>query len=436
MVRGGAEVFEWYNFIMPGWTLLRRIARSSGPGFITGAADDDPSGIATYSQTGAIFGYAQLWVIPFALPPMIAVQELCGRIGMVTGKGIGGVIKLRYPRVILYATLVLLLIANVINIGADLGAMASSIQLLIPLPYWFLLAGTTIAIVALQTYVPYPSYARILKYLTLSLLAYLAAALFAKQDWGQILRSTFIPHLALNREYFMNVAALVGTTISPYLFFWQADEEVEEEIVRGDIKDFGDTPQVTADEIADMRVDTSIGMFFSQAIAFFVIIAVAATLGSSGAHIETAADAAQALRPVLGDFAFLLFTLGIVGTGLLAIPVLAGSVSYGFAEAFGWHEGLGTKPSDSPAFYAMIALVTLCGVVFALMPIGTITLLYWSAIVNGVLAPPILAVLYLLGNDRQIMGEFVSGRAANILVGTITVIMAIVAIALSFSFFA
>lgn len=422
---------------MPGWALIRRIGRSFGPGFITGAADDDPSGIATYSQTGAIFGYAQLWVVPFSLPFMIAVQELCGRIGMVTGKGIAGVIKSRYPRSILYASLVLLLAANVMNIGADLGAMAASLQLVTPLPYWLLLGGTTIFIVALQVYVPYPSYARLLKYLTFSLLAYLAVAIFAKQDWGQILRSTIVPHVAFDREYLMNIAALLGTTISPYLFFWQADEEIEEEIMRGDMHDFGEKPHLSADEVTDMRIDTSVGMFFSQLIAFLIIVAVAATLGAvPGTHIESAADAAQALRPVLGNAAFLLFALGIIGTGLLAIPVLAGSVSYGLAEAFGWHEGLGTKPSASPAFYGMIALVTVSGLLVTLTPVGPITLLYWSAIANGVLAPPILAVLYLLGNDRSIMGGFSSGRVGNFFVGAITIVMALVAIALALSFFA
>lgn len=411
---------------------FKRILRAVGPGFITGAADDDPSGIATYSQTGALFGLSQLWIAPFSYPFMVAVQELSGRIGIVTGTGIAGVLRKHYPRYLLAFCITLLLCANIINIGADLGAMAASLQLVTPFSFPVLLTAVTILIVGLQIYVPYPAYARFLKYLTFSLLAYVVVAFSVVQDWGHVVRSMFVPHIAFSHEYLMNVAAFLGTTISPYLFFWQADEEVEEEVERHELRAVGvGVPHFTPEDIADMRVDTTLGMLFSQLITFFIVVSAASTLGAIGAtHIDTAAEAAQALRPVAGDFAFLLFALGIVGTGLLAIPVLAGSVSYCVAEAFHWHEGLSLKPGKAPGFYGVILFVTLAGVVVTILPVGSITLLYWAAIMNGVLAPPIMFLLFLIGNNKKIMGTHTSSRLSNALVLFASAVMGFVSLAL------
>jgi NRAMP (natural resistance-associated macrophage protein)-like metal ion transporter len=423
-----------YNPGMSRVSLGQRILKALGPGFITGAADDDPSGIATYSQTGAMFGYTQLWLSPFSYPFMVAVQELCGRIGIVTGRGISGVLRAHYSRSVLVGAIALLLAANIINIGADLGAMAASLQLLVPLPFPLLLAGITIFIIGLQVYVPYPLYARFLKYLTLSLLSYIAVAFIAHVEWGEVLHSTLIPHIVYSNAYLMNIAAFLGTTISPYLFFWQADEEVEEEVQRHELRTMGaGIPHFTQSDISGMRIDTALGMLFSQIITFFIIVSVAATLSSSGGYIETAAQAAQALRPVAGDFAFFLFALGIIGTGLLAVPVLAGSVSYAVAEAFHWREGLAEKPARAPGFYGMIVAVTLAGVFVNFSPVGPITLLYWAAIMNGLLAPPLMLLLLFVGNNRSIMGSHVNSTLSNVLIGITTLIMGFVAIALLYS---
>lgn len=412
----------------------RRFYKALGPGFITGAADDDPSGIATYSQTGAIFGFSQLWLAPFSLPFMVAVQELCGRIGLVTGTGIAGVMRKHHPRSVLFLAILLLLVANVINIGADLGAMAAAIQLVLPLPFPVILGGVTLFTVLLQVYVPYPQYARFLKYLTFSLLSYVAVAFLVQLDWAHVLRS-FIPQIVWSHAYLLNVVAFLGTTISPYLFFWQADEEVEEEVARHELREMSvGVPHFTPEDLASMRADTALGMLFSQIITVFIIIAVAGTIGGTGITITTAAEAAEALRPVAGDLAFLLFAVGIVGTGLLAVPVLAGSVSYAIAEAFHWKEGLSKKPSRAPGFYAMIVLTICAGLAVNFLPIGPIALLYWAAIVNGLLAPPLLIILYVIGNDRTIMGAHVNTPLSNAFLLLITVIMSGVAIALLWSF--
>ena len=296
-------------------SFLKKLLGALGPGFITGAADDDPSGIATYSQTGVLFGFSQLWVALFSYPFMTVIQEMCGRIGMVTGMGLAGVIRKEYSKKILALSVLLLLIANTINIGADLGAMASSVQLLLPIPFIVLLIGITIFTLFLEVLVPYPTYARYLKYLTLSLLAYVITAFVIKENWSVILHSTFVPHIVWSKAYLMNIAAFLGTTISPYLFFWQADEEVEEEIVHHQIRGMGKgIPKVRPADLQQMRIDTAAGMFFSQFITFFIIVTVASALGTTGITINTAADAASALRPLAGNFAFLLFTLGILGT--------------------------------------------------------------------------------------------------------------------------
>lgn len=413
---------------------LRKTIKSMGPGFITGAADDDPSGIATYSQTGAMFGYSQSWLALFSYPFMTAMQETCGRIGMVTGTGLSGVIKKHYSKKILYAAVFLLLFANTVNIGADLGAMAAAVQLLAPLPFPALIIGITAFTLPLEVLMAYPTYARILKYLTLSLLAYVATAILIKPNWFEVLRSTLIPHIEFTRAYVLNIAAFLGTTISPYLFFWQADEEVEEEVRLKKIAGMGEgVPAVSNEEISQMRADTAFGMFFSNFISIFIIVTVAGTVGVSGLHnIGTAADAANALRPFAGEWAFLLFALGIIGTGLLAVPVLAGSSAYAIAEAFEWKEGLSKRFREAHGFYGVITIATLVGLAVNFIGIPPMTMLYYAAMINGVLAPPLMILILLIGNNKNILGEYTNSKLSNTLGIVITAIMSL--IALSFLF--
>jgi len=413
-------------------SFLSRLAGSLGPGFITGAADDDPSGIATYSQTGAMFGYSQLWTALFSYPFMTAMQEMCGRIGLVTGKGLSGIIRQYYAKPLLYGAVFLLAVANIINIGADLGAMAAAVGLLVPLRFFWLLLVITVVTGALELYVPYPTYAKFLKYLTLSLLAYVATAFIIKQNWGLVLYSTFVPHIAFTKGYIMNIAAILGTTISPYLFFWQADEEVEEEIESGKIRGMGKgVPKIKSTDIAQMRIDTVLGMFFSQMVMFFIVVSVAATLSQGGAHtITSAADAAEALKPVAGNFAFILFTLGILGTGLLAVPVLAGSAGYAIAEAVGWRVGLGKSVSKAPGFYGVIGVATLVGLLVNFSPVDPMTMLYYSAMLNGVLAPPLMILILFIANNKKILGKRTNSKLSNTLGIIITTIMS--AVSLSF----
>jgi NRAMP (natural resistance-associated macrophage protein)-like metal ion transporter len=416
-------------------SVWKQLTKSLGPGFITGAADDDPSGIATYSQTGAMFGYSQLWTALFSYPFMTVMQEMCGRIGLVTGKGLSDVIRENYSRKLLYGAVIFLLVANIINIGADLGAMAAAIMLLVPVPFFILLVGITVLMLALEVYVPYPVYARVLKYLTLSLLAYVVTAFIVKEDWGMILHATLVPHISLTKEYVANIAAILGTTISPYLFFWQADEEVEEEIEKGTIRDMGvGKPSIKTADVRQMRIDTILGMFFSQAIMFFIIVTVAATLAVSGTTtIATAADAAAALRPVAGNFAFMLFALGIIGTGLLAVPVLAGSAGYALAEALGWKVGLGKRFSQAKGFYVIIAVATLVGLLVNFSSIAPMTMLYYAAMLNGVLAPPLMILILFIANNSTILGKHTNSWFSNTLGIVITVLMSIVSLSLLYS---
>ena len=417
-------------------SFLKKLLGALGPGFITGAADDDPSGIATYSQTGVLFGFSQLWVALFSYPFMTVIQEMCGRIGMVTGMGLAGVIRKEYSKKILALSVLLLLIANTINIGADLGAMASSVQLLLPIPFIVLLIGITIFTLFLEVLVPYPTYARYLKYLTLSLLAYVITAFVIKENWSVILHSTFVPHIVWSKAYLMNIAAFLGTTISPYLFFWQADEEVEEEIVHHQIRGMGKgIPKVRPADLQQMRIDTAAGMFFSQFITFFIIVTVASALGTTGITINTAADAASALRPLAGNFAFLLFTLGILGTGLLAVPTLAGSAAYALSETFNWSVGLSKKFKEAHGFYGIITLSMLVGLLVNFTPIGPITMLYYAAMLNGVLAPPLMILILRIANNKKILGARVNSPISNWLGWFVTIIMSAVAIGLLISLF-
>lgn len=411
-----------------------KILRSVGPGFITGAADDDPSGIATYSQTGAMFGYTQLWLVPYALPFMIAVQEMCGRIGATTGNGLAGVIRQHYSRTLLWGAVTILLVANTVNIGANLGAMAASIELLVPIPISVSLAVITVFTLALQILVPYPAYARFLKYLALSLLSYVVAAFVIKQDWSLILEATLVPHIVMSKEYVLNLTAILGTTISPYLFFWQADEEVEEEVAEGKLREVGaKRPHVTARFIRNMRSDTALGMLFSQLVTFFIIATVATTLSIS--PITSAAQAAEALRPIAGDFAFFLFALGIISTGLLSVPVLAGSAAFAVGEAAHWKVGLEKKYDKARMFYGIIVASTLVGLLVNLVNIDPITLLYYSAALNGILAPPLLVIILVIANNKRILGKQTNGILSNTLGLFITAAMGASALALLWTLF-
>lgn len=411
---------------------IKKIFKLLGPGFITGASDDDPSGIATYSQTGALFGFGQLWTAPFSFPLMTAVQEMCGRIGLVTGKGLAGVIKTHYSKKVLYFSVALLVIANTINIGADLGAMAASAQLLLGFPFIFWLLIMVISTLALEVFVSYKTYSKYLKYLTFALFSYVATVFVVKVDWRTVFFSTVFPHLELNKTYLLNIVAILGTTISPYLFFWQASEEVEEEVAHHKLRAMGaGQPKVTPKDISRLRLDTIIGMFFSNLIMWFIIITAGATLFPHGiSAMQSASDAAMALRPFAGDFAFFLFALGIIGTGLLAVPILCGSAAYAVSESFGWKEGLYLKIKKAHGFYGVIAIATLIGVLINFMGISPIAALYYTAIINGIIAPPLLIIILLISNNKKIMGERVNNRLLNILGVATVAIMSIAVLAL------
>ena len=406
--------------------------RKLGPGFITGASDDDPSGIATYSQTGAQFGYQQLWTAPFSFPFMAVIQEMVGRIGLVTGRGLAAIIKQHYSKKVLYFTVGLLLIANVINIGADLGAMAAVVQLVFGLPFVLWLLIITILTVLLEIFVSYQVYARFLKYLTFSLFAYFITAIIVKQDWGAALYATVIPHIVFNEQYLLNIVAILGTTISPYLFFWQASEEGEEEVAHHKLKEMDQgRPRVGFKDIKDMRLDTVMGMFFSNLVMFFIILTTAATLGGQGiTDIATAAEAAEALRPLAGDFTFVLFALGIIGTGLLAIPILAGSASYAVSEALGWRSGLYRKLVKAHGFYGVIIIATVAGLLVNFLSVPPFKMLYYTAVLNGLIAPPLMVLIILIAKRRDIMGHYVNSRFSNVMGSLAAVIMAVAGLAL------
>jgi Mn2+/Fe2+ NRAMP family transporter len=363
---------------------------------------------------------------------------MCGRIGLVTGKGLSGVMRKHYSRPALYLVVFLLLTANTINIGADLGAMASSAQLIINLPFVFWILLMTVGTLLLEIFVSYRVYARYLKYLTFSLLAYLLVAFLVQQDWSQIFVSTIQPSFSYDKQYLLNIVALLGTTISPYLFFWQADEEVEEEVATHKLASFGrGTPKINRTDIRKMRLDTACGMFFSQLITFFIIITAASTLGRVDLYnIETASQAAAALAPLAGRFTSLLFALGIVGIGLLAVPILAGSASYAIAEAFGWHSGLYRKLRQAHGFYGVITMATLVGLLVNFISIPPFKMLYYTAVLNGIIAPILLLFILLISNNRAIMGEHVNSRLSNVFGLMITTAMTAAAGAVVWSWLA
>lgn len=396
-----------------------------GPGLITGASDDDPSGIATYSQAGAQFGFQLGWTLLFTWPLMCVIQEISARIGRVTGRGLAGVIKQHYPGPALFLLTGLLVSANVINIGADLGAMAAALKLLIGGPSLVYVVAFGVATVLLEVFMRYSRYVSALKWLTLSLFAYVGVAFVVHVPWGVVLHSLVVPTMALDSASLTVVVAVLGTTISPYLFFWQASEEVEEVREHSGAKPLLRAPEQASAELGRIRVDTYIGMGFSNLVALFIIITAAATLHANGTtDIQTSAQAAEALRPIAGPFVFFVFALGIVGTGLLALPVLAGSSAYAVGETFGWHVGLARKPQRAKAFYAVIAAVTLAGVVLNLSPIDPIKALFWSAVVNGVVAAPVMIMMVLLASRTDVMGLFALSRPLKAVGWIATIVMA------------
>jgi NRAMP (natural resistance-associated macrophage protein)-like metal ion transporter len=379
--------------------------KSLGPGLVTGAADDDPSGIATYSQVGAQFGYGLAWTMLFSFPLMAVIQDISARIGCVTGCGIAKNLRRHYSPWLLRAVVLLLLIANVINLGADLGAMGAALGLLIGGPQLvYALAFGTVCI-SLETFMSYARYAAVLKWTTLSLFAYVAVVFAAHVPWRAAVIGTLVPHLVVDAPHAMALVAVLGTTISPYLFFWQAAQEVEE-MHRRHAKALCITPREAGPQLARIRTDTIVGMGVSNLIAIFIIFATAATLNASGmTDIQTSSQAAEALRPVAGAFTFALFAAGIIATGMLAVPVLAGSAAYGVSELFGWPEGLDRRPKEAKAFYATIAVATLGGVALNFTSLDPVKALYWSAVVNGVLAAPLMAVMMVIATNPRIMGR-------------------------------
>lgn len=399
-----------------------RILRIFGPGLITGAADDDPSGIATYAQTGAQFGYGQLWTVILMYPLMTAVQEVCARIGAVTGKGISAVVKANYSKKVLYFVVFLVVIANTINIGADIGAMAASAKLIVSLPFPVLALSFTVFVLLLEIFTSYNTYARILKWLSLTLLAYPITAIIAGQNWLKVILATLIPHLELNAGFFFILTAVLGTTITPYMFFWEASEEVEEEISQKRLFP-KEKPRINGRFLRNLRMDNAMGMLFSEIITWFIIITTASVLHSNGVtNISTAESAAKALEPLVSTFpnsgflAKTIFASGIIGIGLLAVPVLAGSASYALSEAFNWKEGLSLKLKQAHGFYGVITIATLIGLLINFVGIDPIKALIFTAVINGIVAVPLIFIIAKIGINGKIMGEYKSGFLSNLFV--------------------
>lgn len=400
---------------------LKKFLRILGPGIITGAADDDPSGIATYSQTGVQFGYGQLWTALFMLPLLAGVQEACSRIGLVTGKGIAAVVREHFSKPVLYIVVLLVLIANTINIGADIGAMAAAAGLLFPLPFVVFTVLVTVIILALEIFLPYKVYARVLRWLTLALWAYPITVFIVAEPWPTILRATFLPHLEFNFPFLFVITGVLGTTISPYMFFWQASQETEEERQAHLIGKDG-RPHINRGHIRDMRIDNFSGMFFSEIVTWSIIVVTATVLHGNGVtNIHTAADAARALVPLVHTFpnsgyiAQVLFATGIIGLGLLAIPVLAGSASYAVSESFQWVEGLDQKLTKAWGFYGVIILATVIGLLLNFIGINPIKALVYAAVINGVVAVPLIFIIILIARNKTIMGQYKSGWLSNLL---------------------
>ncbi len=402
---------------------LRRFVATLGPGLITGAADDDPSGVSTYSVAGAAFGYAPLWTALFSFPLMAAVQLMCSRLGMVSGRGLAGVIRRRYPRPVLWGACLLLVVANVVNIGADLGGMAEATEMVTGVNSLVWTPVYAFLIVSLLLWSSYRRIVRVFKWLTLALVAYVAAAFLAKPDWGAVVRATLRPQVEWTSDYLATLLGVLGTTISPYLFFWQAAQEVEEERALGRLS-LEERKGATTREIRAARTDVLVGMFFSNLVMYFIILTTAATLHAHGTTtITTAKQAAEALRPFAGPGAYWLFTIGIIGTGMLGVPVLAGASAYAIAEAAKWPGTLDDPPGRSRRFYVILVAAMALGLCLDYAGFDAVAMLFWSAVLNGVLAPPLVVLVVLLTSDTAVMGERRNGPVLRMLGWTTAVVM-------------
>lgn len=385
-----------------------------GPGLITGCADDDPSGISTYSMSGAVFGYGLLWTALLSFPLMVSVQMMCGRLGMVTGRGLAGVVRRRYSKWVLWSACTLLIVANVVNIAADLGGMADATEMVTGVNSLVWTPLYTALIVGFLFFSSYRQIARIFKWITLVLLAYVVTAFFAGVDWRHALLATLLPHPVWSQQYLEVLVGILGTTISPYLFFWQASQEVEEERAMG--RTLAQRRGATDEEIRALRVDVVTGMFASNFIMYFIILTTAATLNAHGiVKIDTAKQAAEALRPLAGNAAYLLFTLGLIGTGMLGVPVLAGSCAYAISEAAAWRGSLEKKPRGARKFYGVLGVAMALGLAIDYAGLDAVKMLFWSAVTNGVLAPPLILLILLLTSDHNVMGSRVSSRTERTL---------------------
>ncbi len=413
-----------------------------GPGIVTGAADDDPSGIATYSQAGAQFGFQMPWTMLFTLPLMIAVQEACMRIGAVTGKGLAAVVREHYSKLVLYPVVLLVVCANTLNIGSDIGAMAASTKLIVPtISFPVLAIGLALLIILLEVLIPYRTYIRILKWLAMVLFAYFITAFIIQVPWGEVLRATLVPSIQFNTQFLYIIVAIFGTTISPYLFFWQTSNVVEDEITKHKIPQRGGVPKLTKSYLKNLRIDNAVGMLFSNVTAWFIIVVAAVVINHAGVtNINTAADAARALEPLVHTFpnagflAKLIFAVGVIGIGLQSIPVLAGSSAYAVAETFSWREGLFRKFKQSRNFYMVIIIGTLIGLVFNFIGFDPIKALIFTAVFNGIAAVPLIFLIARVSSGSEIMGEYKSGLASKLGLWIAFAVMGVFAIALLASF--
>jgi len=409
---------------------LQRAVKVLGPGLVTGASDDDPSGIGTYAQAGASYGFALLWTSVLMLPMMISVQYISAKIGLVSGRGLGGVLRQQYPRIVVYPAVLALVLANTLNAGADIGAIAAAINLLLPVPAIVFVIPVGLAILALQIFGSYQLISRVFKWLALFLLAYIGAALFSRPDLLDVLRGTLLPTIQLDARYIGLLVAVLGTTISPYLFFWQASQEVDSQIEIGRRR-LWQRQGASKTELKFAFWDTVAGMAFSEIVAYFIILSTGATLFVAGKHeIASATDAAEALRPIAGDLSALLLAVGLIGSGVLAVPVLTASAAYAVAGALDWKAGLTRDFRRAPLFYGAIVAATVVGMGINFLGINPITALVISAVINGVLAAPLLILVMLLANNRKVMGERTNGRWLNVLGWGTAVVMSLAAIAL------
>ncbi|MCL5410657.1 MAG: Nramp family divalent metal transporter [Patescibacteria group bacterium] len=410
-----------------------------GPGLTTGAADDDCSGIATYSQQGAKYGFQLNWLALLTFPLMAGVQEMCARIGLVTGRGLAANIKRYFPKWVLIASTLLLFGANVFNIGADIGAMAESARLLLPsLSFTQLTIAFTIITLGLQIFISYKTYSKYLKYLSFALLAYVFTAFIPSvaMDWRAAFKGLVLPSLSLSKEQIILICGILGTTISPYLFFWQGSQEIEEQTEKGNVTIKSRQENINQDQIKRMKTDVWSGMFYSNLVMFFIVSVCAAVLNKNGlTNIATAADAANTLRPIAGNNAYLLFAVGIIGIGLLAIPILAGGISYALSETFNWKEGLYHKLKEASAFYGVIIIATLIGLALNFIGLDPIKALIYSAVANGLAAPLLLVVIVLISSNKSVMGEYASGIGSKILGWLCVALMTIAGLATIYSFF-